>query len=281
MISNDETKEIYSCAETLGELLDEYDITIDEETELNLDLDDVLKNEMKIKITPVIVSYEDVTEAIAFDTETRENSSMPKGTSKVVQNGSEGERIVTYEVKSKNGAEVSRNKIDSKVTKDPVNKVVEVGTAVSTKSASSSSASSSSAKKSAPSSSSQASAPTSTASVQANTGKNFSYSNVLTCSATAYDLSYESCGKRPGDKNYGITASGMQAQYGVVAVDPSVIPLGTKLYIESVDGSWAYGYCVAGDTGGGISGNRVDLFFNSRAEALQFGRRQVKVYILN
>ena len=121
----------------------------------------------------------------------------------------------------------------------------------------------------------------STASAGTNSGKNFSYSNVLTCSATAYDLSYESCGKRPGDPNYGITASGMKAQYGVVAVDPSVIPLGTKLYIESTDGSWAYGYCVAGDTGGGINGNRVDLFFNSRSEALQFGRRQVRVYILS
>ena len=73
----------------------------------------------------------------------------------------------------------------------------------------------------------------------------------------------------------------MKAQYGVVAVDPSVIPLGTKLYIEAVDGSWTYGYAVAGDTGGAIKGNRIDLFFNSNAEAMSFGRRQAKVYVLN
>ena len=72
----------------------------------------------------------------------------------------------------------------------------------------------------------------------------------------------------------------MKAQRGVVAVDPSVIPLGTKLYIEAEDGSWRYGYAVAGDTGGNIRGNRIDLFFDSRAEALQFGRKQARVYVL-
>ncbi len=70
--------------------------------------------------------------------------------------------------------------------------------------------------------------------------------------ATAYDLSYESCGKRPGDKYYGITASGTKARVGAVAVDPRVIPLGTKLYVESLDGTKDYGFCTAEDTGGGL-----------------------------
>ena len=98
--------------------------------------------------------------------------------------------------------------------------------------------------------------------------------------SSAYDLSFESCGKNPGDRGYGITASGMKAARGIVAVDPRVIPLGTKLYIESLDGSADYGYAIAGDTGGAIKGNRVDLFMDTKAEALQWGRRSVKVYIL-
>ncbi|MFT8872201.1 MAG: peptidoglycan-binding protein [Sporolactobacillus sp.] len=61
----------------------------------------------------------------------------------------------------------------------------------------------------------------------------------------------------------------------VVAVDPSVIPLGTKLYVEG------YGYAVAADTGGAIKGQKIDLFFNSNADALQWGRRTVKVQILS
>ena len=182
-----------------------------------------------------------------------------------------GIRRITYEITTENGEEVSRKEVSSVVEKEPVNKIVETGTYVESKQSTSS-------KKSASTSSSSSASQSSSG---GSSSKGFSYSKVITCVATAYDLSYESCGKRPGDPNYGITASGMKAQYGVIAVDPRVIPLGTRLYVDGVDGSWTYGYCVAGDTGGGIGGNRIDLFYNSRAEALQFGRRQANVYILN
>ena len=75
---------------------------------------------------------------------------------------------------------------------------------------------------------------------------------------------------------------GLTPGYGIVAVDPRVIPLGTKLYIESTDDgkSWSYGYCLAGDTGGAIKGNRVDLCYNTQYECIQFGRRNATVYII-
>lgn len=72
----------------------------------------------------------------------------------------------------------------------------------------------------------------------------------------------------------GLTATGQPLQRGMVAVDPSVIPLGTQLYIEG------YGYAVAADTGGAISGNHIDLAMDSVSEALDFGRQQVVVHIL-
>lgn len=72
----------------------------------------------------------------------------------------------------------------------------------------------------------------------------------------------------------GITASGLKAGYGVVAVDPRVIRLKTQLYIEG------YGYAIAADTGGGIKGKKIDLCFDTYQEAVQFGRKNVKVYIL-
>lgn len=90
---------------------------------------------------------------------------------------------------------------------------------------------------------------------------------VIDCKATAYCLK-------------GRTASGVQSQRGVVAVDPRVIPLGTRLYIESADGSFSYGYAVAGDTGSAIKGNRIDLYMDTKSECLSFGVRNVKVYIL-
>ncbi len=70
---------------------------------------------------------------------------------------------------------------------------------------------------------------------------------------TWYDAA--SSGKVATSSSYGITASGMPLTKGIVAVDPSVIPLGTRLYIPG------YGFAVAGDTGGGIVGNRIDLGF--------------------
>ena len=245
---------IYSNAVTVGELLAKGTLNLSETDKVSLESDVVLKNGMKLIITRRSIEYVDVTEEIPYEQVTKETSSLAKGKSRVAQEGRNGVKRVTYEVVIEKGEEVSRKEVSSVVEKEPVKKIVELGTYTASAQGGSSSGTSS---------------------------KGFSYSNVLTCSATAYDLSYESCGKRPGDRGYGITASGMRAQYGVIAVDPRVIPLGTKLYVEGTDGSWTYGYCVAGDTGGGIKGNRIDLFYNSRAEALQFGRRQARVYILN
>ena len=76
----------------------------------------------------------------------------------------------------------------------------------------------------------------------------------------------------PGNSNY--TATGSRLKKGIASVDPRIIPLGTKMFIEG------YGYAVADDVGGAIKGSRIDLAFNSRAEALRFGRQTVKVYIL-
>lgn len=94
------------------------------------------------------------------------------------------------------------------------------------------------------------------------------YSKVLTMDATSYtDDPAENGG-------YSTTRMGTPLRYGVVAVDPSVIPLGTKLYVEG------YGYAVAEDTGGAIKGNRIDVCYTDKAKAHAFGRRNVKVYIL-
>ncbi|HEY3333418.1 MAG TPA: 3D domain-containing protein [Capsulimonadaceae bacterium] len=73
----------------------------------------------------------------------------------------------------------------------------------------------------------------------------------------------------------GLCATGAKAGYGVVAVDPRVIPMHTKLYIEG------YGYAIAEDTGGAIKRNRIDLGHNTYREAADVGRRKVRVYVLS
>ena len=90
---------------------------------------------------------------------------------------------------------------------------------------------------------------------------------VITMEATAY-LPTDGGGD-------GITATGIRARHGVVAVDPNVIPLGTRVYIPG------YGEAIAADTGGDIIGNRIDVVLEDYGSAMQFGRRTVDVYILS
>lgn len=93
---------------------------------------------------------------------------------------------------------------------------------------------------------------------------------VLSMSATGYDASPQTIG--PGAT--GRTRTGRWAEYGVVAVDPRVIPLNTIVYVEG------YGFALACDTGGAIKGNRIDLCFDSRSTALHYGRKRVRVHVL-
>ena len=72
-----------------------------------------------------------------------------------------------------------------------------------------------------------------------------------------------------------ITATGKEVHEGIVAVDPKVIPLGTKIEIKGI------GTFIAEDTGGKIKGNRIDIFFNSKDEAKKFGKKGVWVRVLN
>lgn len=99
-------------------------------------------------------------------------------------------------------------------------------------------------------------------------GEALSYSSVLSVEATAYT-------------GGGTTATGTSARYGAIAVDPKVIPYGTRMYIVSDDGKWIYGEATAEDCGGAIKGNIIDLYFDDYNTCIQFGRRNCTVYILD
>nr|WP_066248971.1 3D domain-containing protein [Neobacillus drentensis] len=93
----------------------------------------------------------------------------------------------------------------------------------------------------------------------------------ITVKATAYTASCEGCS--------GITKTGINIKDNpekkVIAVDPSVIPLGSKVYVEG------FGEAIAADTGGAIKGKRIDIFIPSERDALEFGVKKLKVTILN
>ena len=102
------------------------------------------------------------------------------------------------------------------------------------------------------------------------------YSKVLNVTAVAYNLEGMT-NRKPGDKYYGMTANGSKVRAGIIAVDRDVIPVGTKVYVEIVNGN-DYGYAIAADVG--VDGLCVDLYLNSEKECINFGRRKAKIYIL-
>jgi 3D (Asp-Asp-Asp) domain-containing protein/uncharacterized protein YabE (DUF348 family) len=192
--------------------------------------------------------------SVPFVSRTVENADVPEGGRKVLTAGADGEKEIVTSATYVGGKETKREVVSEKLLKAPVDEIVEIGT-----------------KK-----------PEPAVSVFENQSPlNYDptppaeYGSKLTMSATAYSSCYACTGKNPGDYWYGITRSGMKARYGVVAVDPNVIPLNTKLYVEG------YGYCVAGDTGGAIKGKKIDLYFDSMDTVNAFGRQSRVVYVLN
>jgi len=104
--------------------------------------------------------------------------------------------------------------------------------------------------------------------------------------ATAYDLSPQSCGRSKDHPHYGLTASGYSlkghtwASARTISADLSILPLGTQLYISFPEPySHMNGTYTVRDTGGGVHGSHIDVFFGEDAhhEAIQFGRRRVYI----
>lgn len=239
--------DLMTCRETVNELLRQANVLLNEKDIVNYKLSDPITAEMEVKVTRVVEKAETITEQIDFQTIKRPNEKMDSGKTKVVQQGIQGERQKEYMVVLHDGNEVSRKLVNDEVVKQPVDHIIEYGTIATHKTS---------------------------------RGETFRYKKVLNMRATAYDLSYESCGKNPDHPEYGITFTGMKARYGVVAVDPKTIPLYSRLYIEAADGSWAYGFAVAGDIGSAVKGDIIDLFYDDEEFVRKFGCKRVKVYIL-
>lgn len=218
---------------------------------------DVSDDGVEVTVASELTYYEEISEDVAYETVRVANPGMEKGTEEVVQEGKNGVRTSVYEVIWSNGQELSRQfveELDSTV----VDKIVEYGTAPEA----------------------TVNINSSIASVKKNTdgsgtltladGSTLSFSGVKSMTATAYTAGH-------GGADY-TTATGTLVRVGTVAVDKSVIPLGTRMYIVSNDGSVVYGLAVAEDTG--VRGNVVDLYYNTYEECINFGRRGCTVYIL-
>lgn len=171
-------------------------------------------------------------------------SSVPQGRQHIRIEGANGIEEVTTSVVYIGGAEESRGVIYSEIVREPVDAILDIGTAW-------------------------------LGSLTNTSAPDFHYFRRLRMEATAYTAYYGCTGKHPDDPWFGITASGRRVQHGIVAVDRNIIPLGTRLYVEN------YGFAIAADVGGAIRGNKIDLYMYTIEEALRFGRRNIYVWILD
>lgn len=211
----------------------------------------VINNDMTVTIKQV--TYEEKTEVqkLEFKTIEKETDTLDAGETKVRQEGKNGEKQIIKEIKYIDGEKISEEVIETKTTKEPVDEIVYVGTKEDN-SASSGTASSGNT-------------------FTDHNGATVAFKQVISGSGTAYTA--------PAGA---LTATGVAAYHGGVAVNPNIIPYGSKLYITSTDGSVVYGYATAVDTGGALMDGSaiVDCFYNSYDECVSFGRRNVNVYIL-
>lgn len=207
----------------------------------------------KIVVEKVKIPYETIKKDVSTGSGTKQN--------KVVQNGVDGLKEVTYKVKYQNDKEIERIEISSKVIKKAVNKVIEIRTKQITSRSGSTLVTASTNP-----------ATTSTASlakkVEGITPK------VSTFNTSAYCACRSCCGKTNG-----ITASGAKASQWCTIAAGSCYPMGTVIYIPYFKNKPNGGWFVVQDRGGAISSNRIDVFMGSHSQALQFGRRNLTCYV--
>lgn len=257
---NDKTKTYDVPNGTVKEALLSLDIDYKTSDKLNVKESKKVYDGMNVSVTKVTVKKEKETKTVDYKTEVVKDSSMKKGTSKITQYGVEGKKVVTKKNTYEDGVLVSSKVISSKITEKPVSQIKVVGTKEVKKN-----------KVSTSNNASYASESNGKNTFIDDNGNAVSYKKIITGSGTAYTAPAGS-----------LTATGNKACVGGVAVNPSIIPYGSKLYIKASDGSYVYGYATAIDTGGALMDGSavVDLFMDSYADCAKFGRRDVTIYVL-
>lgn len=235
-VDGGKTQQVWSTSTTVADFLTQHGIKLNELDRVEPSLADTLEKNDVVNLIRVEKVTDVVEEPVHFAVITKKDESLEKGKEKVVTPGQQGLVNREYEVILENGKEVSRKLMNEQSLREKQDKVVAVG----------------------------AKELDLQVSRGAETGTEFYVST------TAYTAYCNGCS--------GTTATGIDLRANpnvkVIAVDPSVIPLGTKVFVEG------YGYAIAGDTGGAIKGYKIDVFFPTKAEAFRWGVRKVKIKIL-
>lgn len=232
--------EYYTVESSVRDILANAQVNYDQDDRVVPDLDKVIASSQEIQVIDVTTKV--ITQQVKINSgvEYRKDKSLERGVQKVLQEGQDGIKERQVRIVYENGKEQKRYIIGEKIIKEKINAIIALGIKPIVR-------------------------------VLETSRGSYRYLEMKVMDSTAYSPGPESCGIYA---KYGRTYTGKKAGFGLVAVDPRVIPLGTKLYIEG------YGRAEAADIGGAIKGNRIDLCFETYREAIMYGRKKVKVYIL-
>lgn len=259
---------------TVGEALEKCGFTLGENDRLNVPKERRLTSGMRLVIERVQVTEEKETEDIEYGTQYVTSRELPQGETQLLSAGLKGEKELCYRATYVDGKLESRELLSEEVKSEPVKQIVMRGTGLPTTapklefiddgSGATPDPTPSGGKKPAVSVSAKEGVLTDP------WGNEIAYSKTITGTCTAYCI--------PG----GTTSIGLEAVRGVIAVDPDIIPYGTRMYVASPDGRIVYGYGVAGDTGGACMAGDIiaDLCYDTVEECSIIGRREMVLYIL-
>lgn len=262
IINVDDTETVWTTGGTVEEILAENNIAPKRDDKVTPDLDEEVTEGMEIEVIKVTEELVIEEEKIEYKTKRKKDNSLLKGYEKVIQEGKNGYVAKTYELTLENDRIAAKEKIKEEIIEEAEEEIIVIGTKVVD--------------------------PVKQTKVlekvkpKAEPNHLIEYETVviepvpkekeisMTMEATAYTAECTGCS--------GITKTGinlLEDRYKkVVAVDPRVIPLGSKVWVSG------YGEAIAGDIGGDIKGNRIDLHYPNKKAAYKFGRRSVTVIIL-
>lgn len=254
LTADGENKTYTTTALTVADLLAEAGVTLGEDDIVTPDAKTVISDGIEIVVQRVEYKEETETQIVDYGFVTEETSSLASGTTQIKQYGIEGERTIVTSNKYVDGVFAESVVVSDEITKEPVDQIKLIGTGKTNTLDYSSSSSSNAA-----------------GTFVDSNGNTVSYIRKLTGTSTAY------CADEGA-----ITATGTPVFVGGVAVNPNVIPYGSKLYIVTSDGKRVYGYATAVDTGGALMNGSVlvDVFYSTYSECINWGRRSVTVYVL-
>jgi 3D (Asp-Asp-Asp) domain-containing protein len=249
------TVHVTSHAETVGQLLKQLGLELTDADVLSRDQLEETFDGMELSIDRITTCRETFSATLPREIQHQNDETLPLGMERIPSEGQDGELLRTADITYVNGVETHRSIRSETILQKPVPDVVGIGNAQEERD-----------------DDSRMVPVIGDGYITLPTGEVLTYTHSDTVEATAYTHTDKGCDM--------VTATGTTVRWGTVAVDPTRIPYGTRMFIIANDGSYIYGIATAEDCGGDIKGDRMDLYMPTYQQCREFGRRRCTLYFL-